>query len=478
MISSYTVSEISDIIKKTLQDGFKNKTVSVTGEISNVKSSGKHTYLTLKDDNASISVAFWGSQLDNDHGDNVEITGKIDYYTQQGKVNFIGKGIKNIGVGALHAEYEKIKKNYEQKGYFNNSKPLLTSVKKIGLVTAETGAALKDFEYVLKKNDFSGNVYIYDCIVQGPKCPASVAAGIKFFNSAFLANVTVVQNDTSISTSKSKKQIKDDSESDTETDTDTNSSDFDPFAMPGSIKKHRFLKNTDEVEVDIIIVMRGGGSFEDLMGFSDPKVIDAIYNSKKYIISAVGHEIDNMLSDYVANYRAPTPSIAGEVICSINDNNRKKLSNLEHRALELRHTMLQELFRFKNHINLLRSSMIDPTKQIETDITSIFNRATSHIKNKLNTYRSKILEIREILNSNDVNKILDGGFVLLTDKNGMILKDMKDVFNNTVMITHATGQYEVMITDRNNVLTSTTSTTKTTKTTKRKILKNDTTQTI
>lgn len=114
-MTSYTVSEINDIVKKTIQTEFKNKIITVTGEISNVKPSGRHTYLTLKDDNASISVIFWGTQLNNEHGDNVEITGKIELYTKTGNVNIIGNEIKIIGVGSLHTEYEKIKNDYEKK---------------------------------------------------------------------------------------------------------------------------------------------------------------------------------------------------------------------------------------------------------------------------------------------------------------------------------------------------------------------------
>lgn len=468
-MNSYTVSEINDVIKKALQIEFKNKMVTVTGEISNVKVSGRHTYLTLKDDNTSIQVLFWGSQLDNTHGDNVEITGRIEHYVKNGNVNLIGNAIKSIGIGSLHSEYEKIKNSYDQKGYFNNRKPLPLSVKKIGVVTSEGGAALQDFIYVLEKNSFSGDVYVYDCIVQGNRCPTSVAAGIKFFNSPFFVDVPnnnvsdvdlrydkeieLASNSTSKNKSKSKKQLKHDS-----SDSNTNSSDeFDPFATSDTyktkIKTNRFMNDSDEIEVDIIIVTRGGGSFEDLMGFSHPKVIDAVYNSKKYTISAVGHEIDNMLSDYVANYRAPTPSIAGEVISNINDDNRKKLIQLEHKALEIKHTMLQELFRFKHNLKRLVSGMVDPTKKIEMTLNTTFIRSTTHIKEKLIAYQRKIRNIRELLNENNVTKILEGGFIILTDTKGDIIKNMDDVFNNDTIITltHTTGQYEVLIKKKDDI---------------------------
>lgn len=454
IMNNYTVSEINDVVKKALHVEFRNKTVTITGEISNIKPSGRHTYLTLKDDNTSIQVVFWGSHLDNKHGDNVEIAGRIEYYVKNGNVNLIGTSIKNIGIGSLHTEYEKIKNDYNQKGYFNNRKPLPSSVKKIGIVTSEGGAAIRDFLYVLENNGFSGDVYVYDCIVQGSRCPISVAAGVKFFNSPFFVESSSTNSTSSSSTntdiiekntikSKSKKQIKDSSDS----------IDSDPFEISDNVKAKaksdkvmdKFINDSDETEVDLIVVTRGGGSFEDLMGFSHPKVIDAIYHSKKYTISAVGHEIDNMLSDFAANYRASTPTNAAEVVSSINDNNRKQLTQLERKVFESKHTMIQELHKFKKNLGRLSNSVVDPTKKIEIKLNTTLERATSHIKDKLIKYQRTIRNMKELLNKNDVNKILSEGFIILTDNNGIIINNIQDVFDNNVIITHSDGQYEVII---------------------------------
>lgn len=428
-MTSYTVSELNDIIKKTLQTEFKNKIITVSGEISNVKPSGRNTYLTLKDDNASLSVIFWGIELNNKHGDHVEITGKIELYTKTGNVNIIGNDIKMIGIGLLHTEYEKIKIDYEKKGYFNNRKYLPSTVKKIGIVTSAGGAALQDFIYVLEKNDFSGDIYIYDCIVQGQRSPTSIAAGIKFFNNSFFINTLNNTDGNGSDLSKSKK-IRN------ETFDEYNKSNHNIFINDN---------NNEPVEVDMIIITRGGGSFEDLMGFSHPKVIEAIYNSKKYTISAVGHEIDCMLSDYVANYRAPTPSIAGEVVCGINVNNKKKLLRLERDIINYKHNMLQDLLKFKNNINHLLSKIDDPCKKVITNLNTILNNARSHIRNKIAYYQQKINVMNEILTKNDINKIILGGFVLLTNDSGNIIKDIDSVFDKEISLTHHTGKYDVII---------------------------------
>lgn len=379
-MNKYTVTELNNVLKKTLQTNFKNNIV-VTGEISNLRVSGKNTYLTLKDDSASISIIFW-SHLDNKHGDNVEITGKIDYYIISGKISIIGNQIKIIGSGALHAEYENIKQKYEKKGYFNNKKALPEAIKKIGIITSSTGAALQDILYVLQKNEYAGEICIYDCIVQGPKCAPSVVAGIKYFN------------------------------------------------------------NIDDVE--IVLITRGGGSFEDLMGFSHSNVINAIYKSNKYTISAVGHEIDNMLSDYVANYRAPTPSIAGEVICSLNINDKKRIIQIENELNIIKNETIKKLYEFKRNIKHIMNNVIDPTKQMHTYVDNIYTESTQHIKNILINYKQRIINIKEKLNTNDVNKLMENGFIIMLN-NGVIIKNVDELFNNTITLIHHTGSYNVII---------------------------------
>lgn len=450
-MESYTVTELTDVIKQALHTEFRNYQITVVGEISNLKSSGKHTFLTLKDDNTQINVAFWGSVLDNQHGDHVEITGRIELYAKTGNINLIGTSIKMIGIGSVHTEYEKLKIEYEKRGFFNNKKPLPESIKKIGIVTSEGGAALKDLLYVLEQNEFAGEVYIYDCIVQGSRCPASVAAGIKFFNSPFYP----VNNEEDLQV----EDLVDDNDSDSQSSDDSEGS-FDPFATSSTAKskiiknddtkkptskKNTYSNDEDEVEVDCIIITRGGGSFEDLMGFSHPKVIEAIFASKKYTISAVGHEIDNMLSDDVANCRAPTPSIAGAVVSSVNFNNKKKLSLVEANVLKIKKELLQTLYKYKKSLKRISLTVEDPSELLNNKLNDLLTKARSHIKTKLTSQSHRLKAIKEIISSNDVTALLENGFMMLTDIENNIVTDPKDLFDKNLILIHACGRYSVTI---------------------------------
>lgn len=408
----YTVTDISNAIRKTINNEFNNRQISVVGEISNLKISGKYTFLTLKDDMSTMSVIFWDGLTDNKHGDNVEIIGKINYYSKTSNINLIGSTIRMIGIGNFHSEYEKLKNEYESKGYFNNKKLLPKVVKNIGVVTSENGAALHDLKYVLTNNGFNGNIFIYDCIVQGVKCPSSVAAGIKFFDSPFYVNLS--------------------NSSDVE---DTTSSD-DPFAM--AHKKEGF-------DVDVIVITRGGGSFEDLMGFSNPKVIEAIYASKKYTISAVGHEIDNMLSDYVANYRAPTPSVAGEVISSINNNRKNKIEAIGKEVLNIKHNTIQQLYRYKSNLKKINDSFDNPNKLLYIRLNSIYRESYDDVKYRLQNVKKKIEIVKKVLCDNNVNYLLNNGFVVLTDNNDVILTSINDIIDRNINLIHSSGKYSVIV---------------------------------
>lgn len=399
-MENYTVSEISQNIKNILITGLNNKYIVVIGEISNLKHSGRHTYLTLKDEISSINVVFWGDNIGNKNGDNVEIMGKIDFYTKTSNINFVGKNIKNIGIGSLYTKYEELSIEYKKKGYFNNRKPLPKIVSKIGVVTSLDGAAWHDFVFVLKKNDFIGEVYIYNCITQGTNCPSSVANGINFFNSPFFCNPS---ND-----------------------------------IIGD-------NNTDTIDVDIIVITRGGGSFEDLIGYSDPKVIEAIYTSKKYTISAIGHEIDNMLSDYVSNYRAPTPSVAGEVVASIGNNNRKKVDDLTKDIMIIQQDILCSLHEYKNFLFKIKNSINDPQKLLIEKINNFEYVCSQYIKNLLHNYKKRMSEIYNKIIIDNPKYILKQGFVIFTDKNGDIIYDINQILNKETTMIHANGNYDVII---------------------------------
>ena len=246
----YSVSELNAEIRNCLIAEF-NKTINIVGEIANYKNSNGNAYFVIKDDESSINCTIWKNNNNNlKNGLNVTAIGKITTYLKMGTYQLNTYKVVINGVGDIQEKYEKLKLEFEKE---LDNKLKTKYINNIGIITAETGAALQDILYVLKSKNFNGNVYIRNCIVQGAQCPDSVCAGIAYF----------VNN---------------------------------------------------KIDIDVLLVTRGGGAIEDLMGFSDESVVKAFYECNICTISAIGHEIDYMLSDYAADVRAPTPSIAADII--------------------------------------------------------------------------------------------------------------------------------------------------------------------
>lgn len=371
---SYSVTEFNNIIKNILFSNINDK-IELNGEISNLKTSSGNTYLTLKDDQSCIQVVLWkiGSEgLSN--GDKVIVVGKIGFYLGRGYYQINGSSIKKIGTGLLFEEYEKLKKKFEKKGYFFKSTQrvnLPTKINSIGILTASNGAALQDILYVLNSNKFDGKVYIKNCAVQGNNCSKSIVDGIKYFNT-----------------------FKDDN-------------------------------------IDIILITRGGGSIEDLIGFSTKDVVKSIYKTKIYTISAVGHEIDNMLSDYAANYRAPTPSVAAEVISSINKKKYDSINSVKTKLMELHNIIKFKIntMENKNHSYKKIFEIMHPENIINSNLDKlgiIKNNFKMSIVNNINLYSDKI---NKLYYQNDKfnNSIhLNNGYSMITDEHNNIISTCDD----------------------------------------------------
>ena len=254
----YSVSEITSSIKTLLELHFNQ--ISVSGEISNWRpASSGHVYFQLNDRNATISVVMfkskaYGLSFTPHDGDKVVIKGSISLYAPRGTYQIIAQSMSLGGTGDILAQIEKRKQHYASLGYFDQSRKrsLPRFIKKIGVVTSDTGAAIRDILQVLHRRNKSIEVVIFPSLVQGSSADSMISKRIK-----------------------QAQRMKD---------------------------------------LDVLIVTRGGGSLEDLLPFSEASVIEALHNSRIVTISAVGHEIDNALSDYVADLRAPTPSAAAEIV--------------------------------------------------------------------------------------------------------------------------------------------------------------------
>lgn len=259
-VKTYTVSSFNLNLKNYLQDNPDFKNFFIKGELSNVTyyKSG-HLYFNLKDSKSQLKCCAFSykyKQISSDlkDGDSVKIFGDIGLYEARGEMQILVRHIeKQDEIGLMFARLEKLKKEMAEKGYFDEKykKPLPKYPKNIGVVTALTGAAVQDIIKTCQKRDDTINIYVYPAKVQGVGAKEEIVKGIEVLNK-----------------------------------------------IP---------------EIDLIIAGRGGGSIEDLWAFNEEEVALAFFNSKKPIISAVGHEVDFLLSDLVADFRAATPTQAIEL---------------------------------------------------------------------------------------------------------------------------------------------------------------------
>lgn len=258
MRNVYTVGQVNSYIKNMFSQDFLLQSLSVKGEVSNCKyhSSG-HIYFTLKDMKGTIScVMFAGNRsglaFRMTEGMQVIVQGTVDVYERDGKYQLYAKSIEQDGAGALYEKFEKLKKELEEQGMFapEYKKPIPRYARKIGVVTAPTGAAVRDIINIASRRNPYVQLILYPAIVQGEAAAPSIINGIHAL---------------------------------------------------------------EEMQVDVIIVGRGGGSIEDLWAFNEECVAQAVFDCSIPIISAVGHETDTTIIDYVADLRAPTPSAAAEL---------------------------------------------------------------------------------------------------------------------------------------------------------------------
>ena len=301
----YSITELTRLIKGELESQFT--CVWVEGEISNLATprSG-HTYFTLKDEGSQIRGVMFrhaGSRLkfQLENGLKILARGKISVYEPRGEYQLIADYAEPRGAGALQLAFEQLKKRLEAEGLFDHAHkkriPLLP--KKIGVVTSATGAAIRDILNVVNRRFANVHVLIAPVRVQGSEAPGEIATAIEKFNQ-----------------------------------------------LP---------------DVDVLIVGRGGGSLEDLWAFNEEIVVRSIFASKIPVISAVGHEIDFTISDFVADLRAPTPSAAAELVVQNKENLIHTVNMLTTR---LQNSLKQRLSRLKENIGQYGVRLQDPRKRL------------------------------------------------------------------------------------------------------------------
>ena len=370
-----SVSELNREVKQYLESTQTFKNVFIKGELSNITyySSG-HLYFTLKDAKASVKCAifkykFRGVPTDLKEGDQVKIRGNASLYETNGSFQIIADFLEKTNtIGSLYEKMEMLKREYNEKGYFDesNKKKLPQMPMNIGVVTAETGAAIRDIINTTHKRFPNVNIYLYPSKVQGEGSAIEVSRGIEFFN--------------------------------------------------------RICDN-GELDLDVLIVGRGGGSIEDLWAFNEETVIEAIYKSKIPIVSAVGHEIDNLLSDLVADRRAATPTQAAEILIPEKE---KLVENLVVKKNRLSKSLLNKIvlmkkeleqreknYYIKNYLNILNDKKIDMMEKEQ--------KLTKEIKSRIEKSRENLKLKKARLSKFSVEDILKQGYTI-TRKDGKIVK--------------------------------------------------------
>lgn len=314
-----TITELTQRIKKYLEEGFEE--IWVEGEISNFRSpSSGHYYFTLKDDKSQVRAVvfrFMGRYLKFEPQDGLLVIcrGRINVYEPRGEYQLILDYMEPKGIGALQLAFEQLKEKLQKEGFFDpeRKKPLPLLPQKIGIVTSPTGAAVRDLLNVIRRRFPDVEILINPVKVQGERAAQEIACAIEELN-----HIT---------------------------------------------------------GIDVIILARGGGSLEDLWAFNEEIVARAIYHSSIPIISAVGHEIDFTISDFVADLRASTPSAAGELVVR----DKVELTNLiESLSNRLGSRMIHLLETERNKLNFLKKRVPDLRLRL-SDLQLRVDDVSSHL---------------------------------------------------------------------------------------------------
>lgn len=303
-----TVSKLNQYIKNQLRDDIVLSSVEVQGEVTNFSlAQSGHMYFSLKDEEAQIRAVFLKYEHKNkvilQDGDEVILKGYVDLYAASGSLQLYVKSVERSGVGDLHLQFLALKEKLEKEGLFREErkKPLPLYPKKIGVVTAATGAVIHDIINVSTRRFPGISILLYPASVQGANAPAELIKGLQYLDT--------------------------------------------------------------RADVDVIIIGRGGGSYEDLSSFNEENLARAIVATKKPVVSAVGHETDFTIADFVADLRAATPSAAAEAIVPNKDEFLDALGYMSHRMKSLMYQRLHlEQAQLQNHMLKLKS--ISPMEQL------------------------------------------------------------------------------------------------------------------
>ena len=372
--NQYTVSELNAQIRFLLEGSFSD--IWVTGEISNFHyhpSSG-HMYFTIKDDRGEMQCAmFRGNnrylKFKPTDGMEIRVLGSVSIYEQRGQVQLIVSQMEPAGLGDLFKAFEALKKTLSEEGLFDaiHKNPIPKFPRKIGIITSGSGAALQDILNVLNRRSPQVDILVRSTKVQGDESAQDISNAIQEFN--------------------------------------------------------------DHGLVDVIIVGRGGGSIEDLWAFNEEIVSRSIFESTIPIISAVGHETDFTIADFVADLRAPTPSIAAELATTPLKDILIVLREIEKGFKRVLKRDIEQAWVLTDHLEA-RVSNQQPQKKIQRQVERLtqFDQRLRHgISTTQNHFIEKTEALQKQLTSLGPNQVLDRGYAIALMKNGDLIRNAVDI---------------------------------------------------
>lgn len=396
MRSVYTVAQVNAYIKNMFTQDYMLQSVFVRGEISNCKyhSSG-HIYFTLKDESGTIAcVMFAGSRKGLNfrlsEGQQVVVGGSVDVYERDGKYQLYAKQIVLDGAGLLYERFERLKRELLERGMFapEYKKPIPKYIRRLGVVTAPTGAAVQDIINITRRRNPFVQIILYPAIVQGEQAAASIVQGIHAL---------------------------------------------------------------EQQQVDVMIVGRGGGSMEDLWAFNEEIVAQAVFDCSVPIISAVGHETDTTIIDYVADLRAPTPSAAAELAVYEYGLLDTQLTNGRER---LRRLITSRCSTERNKVSQyqMRLKYLSPASQIREKRTyalKLEEKLQGAMEDRISEERHALkIYIEKIKGLSPLEK-LNQGFSYVADTRGKAIRDVEQVsLHQTLRIQVRNGELTAEVTGK------------------------------
>ena len=376
-MNPFSITQFNEYVSKKLNGDPNLKNLPLIGEVSGVSTSGGHMYFSLKDENSVLRAVIWRSNISRidtsliKNGSKIVVLGDISAYARGGNYSFSIRMVESFGEGDLAKEYNRVKTLLESEGLFSreHKKPIPKFARRIGVITSDTGAAIEDIKKIItSKNDYA-DIIIFPTLVQGIGSPASIIKSIETANNY----------------SKSVKRI------------------------------------------DVLIIGRGGGSAEDLAAFNDEGVARAIFASEIPTISAVGHESDVSISDWVADARAETPTAAADM-AAINTFELKE--QIARNEQELKKSIAYKIKMERNNIKIQREHLIHA------------------MSGKIREMKLNIDKAVITLKENNPTNVLNKGYALVT-KNDKVVSGMSNIaLDEIYTITMADGSFEAKTTSK------------------------------